>query len=871
MTVLGWVTSVSTYGQHAFLENRNLSSRVSPILKLTLAVLDDPDSINIEITTTEPQSISNQLELLDASVIRFQPLGGSKYGLIVTLTKTNLFSLLQNSATEYFELYRSPFTELKQEGLDLTLNEIKLSHHRYADLNGSSITVSIKENLIDSNDIDFKNRLFFTAESPDDIDVHASNMASIIGGGGNSDVTSLGVAWDCRMTSDNFMMLLPSAPDYFLDNGISVQNHSYGTGIENYYGIETSQYDELCNTIPSLMHVFSSGNAGDQAAIDGSYANLPGWANLTGQFKHSKNIITVGATDSLNRIVPLSSRGPAYDGRIKPEIVAYGHGGTSGAAAIVSGSVLLLQEAYAQDHHDSLPPSELIKAVIINTAKDIETPGPDFTSGFGALRISKAIESIQRQEYALNKVEELATIEIPIVLPSNVSELKVTIVWNDPAAPPQSIYALVNNVDLQLEEQVSGQIILPWVLKAFPNSDSLIASPLRGVDQLNNVEQITVTDPASGEYIIRIHGTDLKTVTQTFAVTWMYSLENEFEWVFPSGSDFLQPATKSILRWNTTEIVKSQIEYREIPGEEWISLSSEIDPSADFFIWDVPGYSGAAQLRWMTADHVILSDTFLIASPLRPDVVFVCRDSLMITWPSLPEADSFELFRIGEQHMEHLLYQQDTFQVLNDTDTSRRHFALAYYTEGIRSPMGFTGDYLQQGAGCFIDLFYLDHTQGDSAFLIGGLGSIDGLISVTLQILQQNQFIDWNIIAPITSTNFSWIYDALRVGRNVFRLRLFFENGNEVYSDIVDVYYQGNQQILIYPNPTSATQSTKIYVYDADEFDLTIYDMTGRTIMERKNLSEPLLEIDMTYPPGIYQVVIFTNDKRTFSTKFMIR
>jgi hypothetical protein len=37
-------------------------------------------------------------------------------------------------------------------------------------------------------------------------------------------------------------------------------------------------------------------------------------------------------------------KGPAFDGRIKPEMVAFGIDGSSGAAALVSGVAILLQQ-----------------------------------------------------------------------------------------------------------------------------------------------------------------------------------------------------------------------------------------------------------------------------------------------------------------------------------------------------------------------------------------------------------------------------------------------------------------------------------------------------------------------------------------------
>ena len=125
-----------------------------------------------------------------------------------------------------------------------------------------------------------------------------------------------------------------------------MQNHSYGTGLENYYGLEAQAYDAQARQYPTLLHVFSSGNSGNQASPTGTYQGLPNVANLTGQFKMSKNTLSVGATDGLGEVAPRSSRGPAHDGRGKPELVAFGADGSSDAAALVSGISLLVQHAY---------------------------------------------------------------------------------------------------------------------------------------------------------------------------------------------------------------------------------------------------------------------------------------------------------------------------------------------------------------------------------------------------------------------------------------------------------------------------------------------------------------------------------------------
>ena len=61
-------------------------------------------------------------------------------------------------------------------------------------------------------------------------------MATIIAGGGNSVWYAKGVAWGANVSSSSFANLLPDPAEYYLKQNISVQNHSYGTIIDNNYG-----------------------------------------------------------------------------------------------------------------------------------------------------------------------------------------------------------------------------------------------------------------------------------------------------------------------------------------------------------------------------------------------------------------------------------------------------------------------------------------------------------------------------------------------------------------------------------------------------------------------------------------------------------
>ncbi|RYZ93736.1 MAG: hypothetical protein EOO68_21570, partial [Moraxellaceae bacterium] len=82
-----------------------------------------------------------------------------------------------------------------------------------------------------------------------------------------------------------------------------------------FYGAEAAAYDAQLWSDKKILHVFSAGNRGLGAAPTGTFANLPGFANLTGNFKMAKNTISVAAVDNKGNIAAESSAGPAFDGR----------------------------------------------------------------------------------------------------------------------------------------------------------------------------------------------------------------------------------------------------------------------------------------------------------------------------------------------------------------------------------------------------------------------------------------------------------------------------------------------------------------------------------------------------------------------------
>src|SRR6185437_2727613 len=104
--------------------------------------------------------------------------------------------------------------------------------------------ISIKENDFDTTDIDLKGRIDPSPLASNEITNHANFMATIIVGAGNSVYYAKGAAQAANVSSSSFESVLPDSDNYYLKNNITIQNNSYGTSIDNHYGLNAVAFDE---------------------------------------------------------------------------------------------------------------------------------------------------------------------------------------------------------------------------------------------------------------------------------------------------------------------------------------------------------------------------------------------------------------------------------------------------------------------------------------------------------------------------------------------------------------------------------------------------------------------------------------------------
>lgn len=748
---------------------------------------------------------------------------------ISNITFTDIQTLSSCPFVDFIDVaQRKAVTERELGNLDLSCNQINWIHQNFPLLNGKNLQVSIKEKPFDTTDFDFKGRILTSTLFDESPTFHATTMATILAGAGNSSAFGKGVAWQSNLTTADYDNLPPDANANFIEKQITVQNHSYGVGLENYYGIESQQYDQQTIEIPTLLHIFSAGNVGTQSPQAGKYLNIQGFANLTGQFKISKNTISMGASDSTGLAYTFSSKGPTDDGRIKPELVAYGEGGTSDAAAICSGVSLLLQQAYLEKFNQ-LPKAELIKAMLINGADDVGRMEVDFENGFGKINAQKSLQSLLENRFFSGEITQNQTLHFPISIPENTEKLKITLVWHDKPAEPNSSKILVNDLDLTLN--FNAQTWLPWILNTSPNADSLKLLAKRGIDRTNNVEQITLENLQAGTYQIQVLGFEIAD-SQTFSL--VYQFEKGFEWTNPTEKTVFTAKQINPIRWNWAKNSgTAKLEYKIVQEGNWHIIDSNLDLSKRFLNWIAPDTFALAQFKMTIENNEFVSDTFLLGKSLLFDVALNCDNQILLTWNKQLGASAYQILNLREKFLEKIATTQDTLILLDKSDLASSYLTVLPVLENYLGLQSATQNMDNQT--CYLNKFLPKDAVSDKAIFEVELSSFFQLESIDLERLENDIFVKTFSKNSITQLNFEVEDLKPNFGKNTYRLKLNTTTGKAFYSQMEDLYFLQNAEALVFPNPIQNGEFLNVLFSKDESIEISIYNAVGKLIQIYKD------------------------------------
>lgn len=258
------------------------------------------------------------------------------------------------------------------------------------------------------------------------------------------------------------------------------------------------------------------------------HENVP--YDTVGVVASAKNVIAVGAVSGIPGNVTaagFSSRGPAKDGRVKPDVVARGvnvlspvptdsyerKGGTSMASPAVTGIAALLTEQWRETFANANPLPEQLKAIIIAGAVDVGNPGPDYTYGFGLVNAKNSADLILADNAKGTRIQNInftegatQTREFPMTV-AQAQNLRVVLNWAD---KPTVLLGdaeitdpvLINDLDLKVIDP-SGTVHLPYKLDRI----NYLNNATRGVNTVDNVEMLEIANAPAGTYRVQVVGT----------------------------------------------------------------------------------------------------------------------------------------------------------------------------------------------------------------------------------------------------------------------------------------------------------------------------------------------------------------------------
>lgn len=453
----------------------------------------------------------------------------------------------------------------------------------YAGLDGTGVNVGVWDTGV-ANHADFAGRLLRT-QAEVDPGGHGTHVAGIIGASGAQSVANCpsGTCTDFQMRgmAPN-VGLIPYRSGWSaseMEEGINdfsmdISNHSYvmtcgdySTAARDVDRLLRGQLSSGGNSIPPHIAFFAAANQGTAAqwCRQDSTDSSTGPRGYFSVLSPAKNQTTVGAINPASGydLRSSSSRGPTWDGRLKPDVMAHGcevstdnnpannyqnKCGTSMASPATAGVAALLTEQYHKAFPgQGNPNNATVKAVLVQTASDLEHQpgqagfaeygwndpdtgqpviyhaGPDWSTGYGVIHAQRAVSAMRAGNFVEDTVSPGSTTDnYTFNVSGGRTELKFTLVWDDePGDPTKAISAtqLVNDLDLLVIDP-DGIQFRPWVLPALPmngdpttgNADPIVRNThilpaVRGVDRLNNVEQVSITNAAglkTGNWTIRV-------------------------------------------------------------------------------------------------------------------------------------------------------------------------------------------------------------------------------------------------------------------------------------------------------------------------------------------------------------------------------
>lgn len=636
----------------------------------------------------------------------------TNHTITLRINNKNLNTLAAESWVFYINSIAAPATPEDTKGRSLhRSNVINSDYATGRHYDGSGVVAGLADDGEVGPHIDFQGRL--TNHLVGTGGTHGDMTSGILAGGGNLDPTirGMGTGAYLHVYDINGYPHIINAVNNFDTLGTIICSTSYSQGC-NEYSTDTQFGDQLLHENPQLEFVFSAGNNGGG---DCQYGAGAGWGNITGGYKTGKNVIACGNLSALEILDNSSSRGPASDGRVKPDICSNGlgqlstdqdntyqvGGGTSAASPGIAGILTQLYQAYKSLNGNQNPDAALIKASLLNSAEDIGNPGPDYTYGWGRVNALRALRTIEDGRYILDSISNAGVNTHTITVPAGVNQMRVMVYWNDPEGTALASKALVNDLDITLSDP-SSAVFNPWILNPTPNAITLNDPAVRGVDTLNNMEQVTIDNPSAGVYTLNVNGTSIPLGPQQYYLVYEFRT-SDITLTYPQGGEGFVPNETEVIRWDAVKgLGNFTLEFSANNGGSWNFIAAVNDQTLQYE-WTVPNtLTGDALVRVSRGSFIDVSDTTFTIMNLPQNIIvdWACPDSIRLTWDPVVGSTGYTVYSLGTKYMDPIANPISNSIVLYNTNPTLDY----WYSVSAKASNGSNGRRalaIQKVAGVF--------------------------------------------------------------------------------------------------------------------------------------------------------------------------
>ena len=553
-------------------------------------------------------------------------------------------------------------------------------------LDGAGQIVAIADTGIDTGNTntlhpDFAGRIIQVLDTGrmtnwSDTYYHGTHVAgSLLGTGAASDGQYRGVAPGAHLVFQSIMtayssLALPDDLNEFYrppyDLGARVHSDSWGSAVAGEYSSDSMTSDEFIWDHPGLFVAYAAGNEG----IDDDFDGVVDASSLDAPAS-AKNVLAVGASesgrpsgsggmtartygsawrydfpvpplyndlissspgDAPQGLAAFSSRGPAADGRTKPDLVAPGTdvvsarsrassatgwgvldantnycfmGGTSMATPLAAGCATLVRQYCVDVLGMADPSAALIKAALAGGARSLSPgqygteayreipppPRPNSVEGWGQIDVAGTLYPPDgMQSVLMDSRSALGTGEsnaLPFLVRSN-APLTVVLAYSDYPAALSAAACLVNDLDLLLLD--------PGGTPHDPNG-------LAGPDDLNNLEGIDIASAATGRWSLVVSGRNVPQGPQPYALYLRGAVD--------------MPAFIDHVPLETTWITDA--DYLVAAD---VTSAGELDPATVRLHWSVSGVTGVFATATMISTNGHRFEAFIPAQPIGTRVCY---------------------------------------------------------------------------------------------------------------------------------------------------------------------------------------------------------------------------------------------------------